>query len=531
MHGSQRFGDTTFYISLDDVRQGSLTTWVDPSLEAVYLHFLVPIREDHYVGVQISIVPFSLREFPGQVFHSAQGAIVRCCDQLDGGDLLPHVTDAADAIYKACVSWHKWNLRAPGFWSEVTHGSQVHSPLDTSMDNASMQLKQQLMETQDQEMASPSDSAVHLSDGLMQTSPSSSISSLHSCKRSGPSNVTTNSTFEMEKPARKKRKGRPSSLAEPIMETADILLERLSSATISDAEVTSYIALANMEHPPVTPSGENVSRAWEMCINFARRSSQKLKNGRFLRFLSLCFFLIWEKYSEKQGKSAARLVNAKMREAGFCGHSRGFKTIRDETKLINRIIASIQESCGFQDAGILYHIVFEASNYQLLRTINRLGNDKKSSILEYMCKNIDLDTLRDSYPTTSAICVQRIIQQYLPNLSAEAINAAIEYQPIGSSRAAAYTEAFGLPPTSAQGQLHLGDAQQSTGLLAPDLDASMPPYHDGLHAHIFADDGSGGISDALDMLQGVEDSFMPFAVDVEGLDIGFPIHDLDGSQL
>lgn len=56
-------------------------------------------------------------------------------------------------------------------------------------------------------------------------------------------------------------------------------------------------------------------------------------------------------------------VNAKMREAGFSGHSRGLKTMRDETTLINTIIASIQAHCGFEQAGILYHIVFgEPSN-------------------------------------------------------------------------------------------------------------------------------------------------------------------------
>lgn len=51
-------------------------------------------------------------------------------------------------------------------------------------------------------------------------------------------------------------------------------------------------------------------------------------------------------------------VNTRMREAGFSGHSRGLKTMRDETTLINTIIASIQVHCGFEQAGILYHIVF-----------------------------------------------------------------------------------------------------------------------------------------------------------------------------
>lgn len=47
-----------------------------------------------------------------------------------------------------------------------------------------------------------------------------------------------------------------------------------------------------------------------------------------------------------------------MREAGFTGHSRGLKTMRDETTLINKIIGSIQQTRGCQKAGVLYHVIF-----------------------------------------------------------------------------------------------------------------------------------------------------------------------------
>lgn len=50
-----------------------------------------------------------------------------------------------------------------------------------------------------------------------------------------------------------------------------------------------------------------------------------------------------------------------MREAGFCGHSRGLKTMRDETALINKIAASIHKSCGSEHASVLYQIVFGTS--------------------------------------------------------------------------------------------------------------------------------------------------------------------------
>lgn len=132
-----------------------------------------------------------------------------------------------------------------------------------------------------------------------------------------------------------------------------------------------------------------------------------------------------------------------MREAGFSGHSRGLKTMRDETTLINTIIASIQAHCGFEQAGILYHIFFgkiahsicqsssfplpkrdtantpiplEAANYQLIRTINRLSKDKQATIINYTCNHFDVQILA-ACPSTTTIDVQSIIKQYLPDLS------------------------------------------------------------------------------------------------------------------
>jgi hypothetical protein len=104
-----------------------------------------------------------------------------------------------------------------------------------------------------------------------------------------------------------------------------------------------------------------------------------------------------------------------MHEAGFSGHSRGLKTMRDETTLINIIIASIQSQCDFNHAGILYHIVFETPNYQLIRTINRLAKDRQATLVQYMCDNMDVGALA-AYPSTT-MHVQSIIKQYLPDMS------------------------------------------------------------------------------------------------------------------
>ena len=115
LRDSPRMGNTTFFAVLEDVCQNTFAR-ISPSLEAVHVHFLLTVKSCHCVGARISIVPFSLRDFPGQVFYFAEGAFAGCCDHIEQDDILSPITDAAEVIYRASVPWHEWNLRAPGFW-------------------------------------------------------------------------------------------------------------------------------------------------------------------------------------------------------------------------------------------------------------------------------------------------------------------------------------------------------------------------------------------------------------------------------
>ncbi|PSN72683.1 hypothetical protein BS50DRAFT_568271 [Corynespora cassiicola Philippines] len=113
---SQRLGNTTYIITLEELPQEKLNGFVSPSQEAVYIHFISAITSSHRVGVQISITPFCLREFPGQVFYFAEGIYVRCCAHIKREDILAPINEAAQVIYTRAVSWHTWNLRAPDIW-------------------------------------------------------------------------------------------------------------------------------------------------------------------------------------------------------------------------------------------------------------------------------------------------------------------------------------------------------------------------------------------------------------------------------
>ncbi|CAG7970175.1 unnamed protein product [Penicillium olsonii] len=508
---SQRVGDS-FFINIEDVHEGCLDTRVAPCQHAVYLHFLLPVGSCHRVGAQVSIIPFSLRGFQGQTFHYSEGAFVPCCDEVRESDILSPISDLAEEIYKTAVPWHKWNLRAPGFWSELSQSS-AQPPLqciETSRYNMDLLVTQA-------RLFKPATPVNNLLDDTSSDMPEMSSSSSHT-RASSRDSPSLRSYPNTPRPSKRKRKEESATSVEAVTATADAFLYRLGSTSIPEEEISSYNALTKIKSQPLSPRGENVSRAWEMCISFARRSNQKLKYGRFLRFLSLCFFLIWERHSDKQGKSAAREVNAKMREAGFSGHSRGLKTMRDETTLINRMVASIQEACGPKQAATLYHVIFEPSNYQLIRTINRLGSEKKSSILAHMCRNARLESF-PSY-SSSTTCVQSIIQQYLPNLSTDAINKAIGYQPLSETCHNLTERRIRAPKPLSSLQLPDFEIERVSESRKPRLTNYQNMFGD--LDRTMSGDGAADIPAGLDTLHGDDSPFLQLPTVIDDLEFEFP---------
>jgi hypothetical protein len=116
-HAPGTMSDTTLFVPLSaDPLQDSVNTISNPSLEAVFIHFMLAIESNHCVGVQISIVPFCLHDFRGQVFYFAEGTVARCCEEIEQDDILLSINNATETIHHNLVPWHKWNVRAPGFW-------------------------------------------------------------------------------------------------------------------------------------------------------------------------------------------------------------------------------------------------------------------------------------------------------------------------------------------------------------------------------------------------------------------------------
>ncbi|ENH98623.1 hypothetical protein COCC4DRAFT_155299 [Bipolaris maydis ATCC 48331] len=393
---SQRLVNTTYFVTPKDLQHP--VRYVYPPSEASHLYFALAIEGYHYLGIQISVVPFSLNEFPGQIFHCAYGSFARCCLKIQYEPVHSSVYEVTETIYKTLIPWHNWDLRTPGIWyvKELPPMSCAESGLDSCEARTRVHLEHYMV----------------LSPGSGSSTPSQMSDEI---SLSGIS-FGFDMTKQHKMPRRERRRRNSVDLTvNPMTGAVDAFLERINSGIISNTELLPNIASRCIETTSVSLSQENATRAWQMCISFSRQSNQKVKCGKFLRFLSLCFFLIWQRYWPKQGKSAAREINAKMREAGFSGSSRGLKTLRDETVLINSIIASIRLHCNFEQAQIMHHIIFDTSNYQFIRTINRLSKDRRESFVRYICENVDIPSLA-AYPCR-AISVQSIIKKYLPNIS------------------------------------------------------------------------------------------------------------------
>ncbi|KAF5849682.1 hypothetical protein GGP41_005137 [Bipolaris sorokiniana] len=118
-------------------------------------------------------------------------------------------------------------------------------------------------------------------------------------------------------------------------------------------------------------------------------------------------------------------INTRMREAGFEGTSRSLKTLRDETIFINRLVASIDMSHGTGVASLVFYHIFGASNYRLIRLMNRYGSAKKLLAIRRICENLQVSRLIGN--PLPILRIHDLIGEHMPDLPNNVINAAIGY--------------------------------------------------------------------------------------------------------
>jgi len=92
-----------------------------------------------------------------------------------------------------------------------------------------------------------------------------------------------------------------------ILEVANDFLRNLSNTKVASASIDLVGSLRKTD--AVCHNGTGLTlRAFECYLLMARQSMAQLKHSCFTRYVSLCFFLIWEKYACKAGKAGAREV-------------------------------------------------------------------------------------------------------------------------------------------------------------------------------------------------------------------------------
>ncbi|KAH7010558.1 hypothetical protein B0J12DRAFT_587220 [Macrophomina phaseolina] len=427
----------TLTFSIDDLKEDKKKSAVQLSLEACYLYIPVPFQSAHHIVVEITVVPFCLPSYPGQTFYYASPSYARCCSSAQKHEFLPKLIDVACKLYQLNVHCHSWNFDVPQSW--YVHWSCVYSSShrnvcreshDDILRNAScLQRSVRHLEYLTGRMNKP-----HTINPLLtRASPEPTMCYGMSPEIASAQIPSTSTSIGVYSAARSEENGdngdvflcpQPAS-ADSITSSLHVAdeflkaLEEVDTSQINSRYCSPFVQL----HLPAHDENENrAARAWRLCTMAARWAQRHLENAKYTRFISLCFFLVWESLSCKAGKAGAREINVRMRQAGFEGTSRSFKSLRDETVLINQLIASVEHVHGTEAASVIMWHIFGGSNYQMIRTINRFSKAKKHFAVAYISR-------KATFPSFLQL---PILNRRVQDIIAEQL-ADLQYRPVISS--------------------------------------------------------------------------------------------------
>lgn len=109
----------------------------------------------------------------------------------------------------------------------------------------------------------------------------------------------------------------PSRQICPVTKVAEEFLNRFRNTK-------SYGMIGDLQNPllhvevPDTIHSEPAAQALKCCAFMAGQAKEQLKHATFTRFISLCFFLIWETLACEPGKAGARVVRLALHEKKAC---------------------------------------------------------------------------------------------------------------------------------------------------------------------------------------------------------------------
>ncbi|RMZ73139.1 hypothetical protein GMOD_00009657 [Pyrenophora seminiperda CCB06] len=433
METFDRVSSNTFVLPPPDHSQEPSHLSPKTSLETRYLYGSVPFQTTHRVIVLVSIIPFSITSHRGQIFYRAEAFYAPCCQGLGIEELMPIIVSTAQKMYSMHMPYHHWNFNVADVWQQIQAPKEVaHESLPCS-EKASL-IHNYLLEF----LETPSEKEEFPRQvGYLTFPPEKHLWLDKFTERASrpPLAERSNSctTREADESAIQYSHDQ-NNQACPVIKLAEEFLNRFRDMKSCSKFSELPIPIQSLEGLD-TMRSESATQAFTCCALVASQANEQLKHATFNRFISLCFFLIWEALACESGKAGARVlitaqINAQMKKAGFRGSSRSLKNLRDETAFVNQLVASVDSIHGTGVASLVFYHIFSSSNYHLVRRMNRYSTARKRLAIRAICEHLDVvETRRTSLPT---LRIQDILKELMPSLHDGLINSSIGYVEVGT---------------------------------------------------------------------------------------------------
>lgn len=321
-----------------------------PLVDALYLYILVPFRATHMLTVNISIVTFSIPCHRGQVFYHVEAFYAQYCQGLGKKGFMSTIASTAQRAYSIYMSHHVWNLDIADAWSVIPIPVMIFHPSLIASCRRQVQIPEAVLQ---QDLNCSERSALIVSHLVSTSEASQDVEQILRWSR-----IRTDTDFCFKQHSfldEISERTSDSSSAQQVVKhsvnhkevrskhalTIHNVAERFL-ASFRNANFSSIATGLQGLHPSDTDLPENrcsepAMQAFECCKSTAGQTKEQLKYATFTRFVSLCFFLVWEAIACEPGKSGARTVCALNESQSWCCTiNRGLDQCKDERGRVRR---------------------------------------------------------------------------------------------------------------------------------------------------------------------------------------------------
>jgi hypothetical protein len=299
----------------------------DLSADAVHIYASIPFNATHALTVHIAVVPFSIPVYRDQIFYHVNACYAKCCYQIEEENFKLFLSTAAEELYGHYIRHHSWNFRSLHSWfvhlsvnlhilrnrlrlyrRQIQVPEQVRQTNFTCVERSSLLLRYLIPEDSTQNCLEQQSFHFQDEDKLKLALHQGPIynATLIPCLDSPSIQIQNECSSATTKYSSGNSKGQ-SKNEHAILQVAEEFVRNVSNTSV--ASIATDLVGSLCKTDAVYENGSELTlRAFECYISIARQSMAQLKHFSFTRFVSLCFFLIWEKHACKAGKAGARVV-------------------------------------------------------------------------------------------------------------------------------------------------------------------------------------------------------------------------------